>query len=50
MTSLEQVKKAQAEQSKKNKIIDIVLPTLSELYGAPSWLVKPLIISKISKS
>lgn len=41
MPTIQQIEKAQNESKRLKKIVEVVIPTLSELYGAPNWMVKP---------
>lgn len=41
MPTVYQIQRAQNESKRLDKILKVVIPTLSELYGAPNWMLKP---------
>lgn len=41
MPAVQQIQYSQDEVKRLHKIVNVVIPTLSELYGAPTWMTKP---------
>lgn len=41
MVNKQQIQKEHLVKERYRKIVDVVIPTLSGLYGAPDWLIKP---------